>query len=66
MFFHHCTRALLQTHRSNDVWAGTNKFNTGSSQTSAKSAFSLKNPYPGCIPSTFVISAALITAGMSR
>ena len=36
------------------------------SVTSAKLAFSASNPYPGWMASTFVISAALITAGMLR
>src|SRR5229473_1391725 len=45
---------------------GPMKVISEASQTLAKLAFSERNPYPGWIASTFVISAALITWGMFK
>ena len=45
---------------------GPMKVISDASQTLAKLAFSDRNPYPGWIASTLVISAALITCGMFR
>src|SRR5713101_3783456 len=45
---------------------GPIKVISDASQTLAKLAFSERNPYPGWMASTFVISAALITWGMFR
>jgi len=49
------------THHFDDSGFGPMNVISDASQTLAKLAFSERNPYPGWMASTFVISAALIT-----